>query len=356
MSLKHIAEAAGVSVSTVSRALNGSSRISEEKRREILEIARTQGYQDTRVRRATEAGLHSVVLAMSEEMLRASDTNFTSWRVLESLRRECANRGIRVDPVLCAGERLDPEQVMTGIAASDAEAIIVHFDENPVLIGRLATIGRPVVLLNGLDPTSRISSVGIGNTYATMLGTQHLIDLGHREILLLSWTGRFTIRRREAGFREAMRDQGIEDAERLILRLSGFAPDIVEREFGAWLAGQGGRLPVTAIQCLSDNIALSVMKCLQRAGLSVPDDISVVGFDDSFAGQIADPALTSIRPPLEEVAITALDELELHLRRPHAYLPRRIELGCQIALRESCKPRASSGGRWPKGLRATPLA
>ncbi|MFV0333943.1 MAG: LacI family DNA-binding transcriptional regulator [Tropicimonas sp.] len=339
MGLKHIAKAAGVSVSTVSRALAGSSRISEEKRREILEIARMQGYLDTRVRRATEAGLHSIVLAMSEEMMQASETNFTSWRILESLREECANRGIRVDPVLCPGERLDPDQVIAGIEASDAEAVIVHFDENPALIRRLAKVGRPVALLIGLDPTSRVSSVGIGNTYATMLGTQHLIDLGHRDILLLSWTGRFTIRRREAGFREAMRDRGIEDAERFILRLSGFAPDIVDREFGAWLAGQGGRLPVTAIQCLSDNMALRAMKCLQDAGFSVPGDVSVVGFDDSFAGQIAHPTLTSIRPPLEEIAITALDELELHLRRPQSYLARRIELGCQITVRDSCKAR-----------------
>ena len=338
MNLKDIAQAAGVSVSTVSRALKGSRRISEETRREILEIARTQGYLDTRVRQATEAGLHSIVLAMSEEMMRASETNFTSWRILESLRQECSNRGVRVDPVLCPGERLDPDLVMDGIAASNAEAIIVHFDENPALIERLATIGKPVVLLVGLDPTSRISSVGIGNTYATMLGTQHLFDLGHRDILLLSWTGRFTIRRREAGFREAMRDRGIEDAERLILRLSGYAPDIVDREFGAWLAQQGDQLPFTAIQCLSDNVAIRAVKCLQEAGFSVPGDVSVVGFDDSFAGQIATPAMTSIRPPLEAIAITALDELELHLRRPKAYVERRIELGCQIAVRDSSRP------------------
>ena len=83
MSLKNIAQAAHVSVSTVSRALSGSNRISEEKRREILEIARAQGYIDTRVRRASQAGLQSIVLAMPEAMLQPRETNFTSWRILE---------------------------------------------------------------------------------------------------------------------------------------------------------------------------------------------------------------------------------------------------------------------------------
>nr|WP_253949234.1 LacI family DNA-binding transcriptional regulator [Mangrovicoccus sp. HB161399] len=334
--MKNIAQAAGVSVSTVSRALQGSSRISEEKRREILEIARSQGYIDTRVRKATQAGLHSIVLAMPEAMLQPSETNFTSWRILEKLRSECAERGIRVDPVLCPGDRLDPDRVMAGIAASDAEAVVVHFDENPALIGRLADEGRPAVLLFGLDPSSRISSVGIGNTYSTALGVQHLLDLGHRDILLLSWPGRFTIRRREAGFREAMREAGAADPGTRILRLSGFAPEIVDREFGAWLEAQGGRLPVTAILCLSDNIAIRAMHCLARAGFDVPGDVSVMGFDDSFAGQMSKPPLTSIRPPLDDIAVTALEELELSLRRPGSHLARRIELGCQISLRDSC--------------------
>ncbi|TQS70909.1 LacI family transcriptional regulator [Rhodobacteraceae bacterium] len=340
MSLKNIAQAAHVSVSTVSRALSGSNRISEEKRREILEIARAQGYIDTRVRRASQAGLQSIVLAMPEAMLHPSETNFTSWRILEKLRSECASRGISVDPVLCPGDRLDPAHVMAGIEASDAEAIVVHFDENPALIGRLAAQNRPAVLLFGLDPSSRISSVGVGNTYATVLATQHLLDLGHKDILLLSWPGRMTIRRREAGFREAMRENGCASAEDQILRLSGFAPAIVDAEFSAWIAAQNGVLPVSAILCLSDNIALRAMHCLQRAGYSVPEDVSVMGFDDSLAGQMASPALCSVRPPLDDIAITAIEELELHLRRSGSYVARRIELGCQITIgRSTAAPR-----------------
>ncbi|WP_349294714.1 LacI family DNA-binding transcriptional regulator (plasmid) [Thioclava sp. 'Guangxiensis'] len=338
MSLKKIAEVAGVSVSTVSRALSGHDRISDEKRRDILEIARAQGYIDTRVRRASQAGLQSIVLAIPEAMLRPSETNFTSWRILEKLRAECEARGVRLDPVLSPGETLDPDLVMAGIAASDAEAIVIHFDENPLLLDRLAAQERPSVLLFGLDPTSRVSSVGIGNTYATALGARHLLDLGHREILCVSWSGRFTIRRREAGFREALRDHGIAAPEDRILRLSGFAPDIVAREMGAWIAAQGGRMPVTAMLCLSDNIALGVMKALQDHGLRVPEDVSVMGFDDSFAGQMSQPPLTSIHPPLDEIAVTALDELELALRRKNGFLARRIELGCQLTQRGSCAP------------------
>jgi len=340
VSLRQIADKAGVSVSTVSRALSGNARISEEKRRQILEIARAEGYVDNRIRKATQAGLHSIALAVPEELLRPSETNYASWRILESLSADCRARGIRIDPVLCPGDRLDPARVMQGLAGSDAEGVLIFFDENPDLLARLAGLDRPVVLLFGLDPSSQVSSVGVGNSFAASLGTRTLLDMGHRDILLVSWPGRTTIRRREAGYREAMREHGLEPGPDAVLRLSGFEPALAEAEFGRWLDVRGGHPGATAIFCLSDNIALGVMAALKARGIAIPGEVSVLGFDDSVAGQMALPALSSVHPPLEHIAGTALDELELHLRRMDRHPPRRIELGCSVSLRDSCAPPA----------------
>ncbi|MCD2172790.1 LacI family DNA-binding transcriptional regulator [Rhizobium sp. C4] len=340
MNLKQIANAAGVSVSTVSRALSGNPRISAEMRRRIVEIARAQGYVDRRLNAISQAGLQSITLISTHGMLEPGGSNFVSWRILESLRNECARREIAIEPVIFEENRIDPRRAFEAARASSTDGILLHYDEDPELLEKLATLGKPVVLLMGLDPTSRISSVGVGNSYAASLGTRHLSDLGHRDMLLVSWKGRYTIRRRETGFVEAARESGMRDPESAILRLSGYEPEIAEAEFDAYLATLTSGIPATAIFCLSDNIAIGVMRSLAKAGISVPDDMSVVGFDDSIAAQMMSPPLTSIRQPLEQIGPMALYELELANRLGAGYLPRRVELGCSLSVRGSSQPLA----------------
>lgn len=336
MNLKKIAEVAGVSVSTVSRALNGNPRISMEVRRRVVEIARDHGYVDRRFLAVRQLALQSITLIVPEAMLEPGGRNFVSWRVLEQLRRECDTRGVRIDPVVCAGDRINADIALKGARASDADAIIVHFDENPELLRSLTGFNKPVVLLLGLDPSSQVSSVGVGNAYASSLGFQYLQSLGHRNIQLVSWPGRHTIRRRETGFREAAHDSGIENPQASILRLSSYEPEVAEREYDAYLARNGGHPAHSAIFCLSDNIAIGVTRSLAKAGLAVPGDVSVLGFDDSIAGQMNVPPLTSIRQPLEEIGSMALFEIDLALMRGSKYLPRRVEVGCTISERGSC--------------------
>ena len=353
MNLKQIATQTGVSVSTVSRVLNGSAKISEDVRRRVLEAARNLGYLDTRIRRAMQPTLQSVAVAAPSALMRPSDTNFVSWTIMEGLRAECEARDIRIEPVVSEGDRLNRATVLAGIKASSAEGIVIYFDENPEILTDVSKLDRPVVLLFGLDPSMRVGSVGISNAYGARLGVNYLLGLGHRDIGLVTWPGRHTIRRREHGFAEAVADNAELGARGHILRLSTFEPEIAERELGAHLEAHGGLGRVTALFCLADNIAIGAIKALTAFGIRVPEDVSVLGFDDTLAGQMMRPPLTTIHAPLRRIGRTALDELEICLRARADNEPtRRVELGCSIVERRSCaSARLPAPGANPTGRR-----
>jgi|GEM_PF-6547369 len=338
MSLREIAERTGVSVSTVSRALSGQNRISEDVRQKVIEAAREIGYLDGRLRKALHPGFSSLAIVAPSGLLAPSDTNFVAWTIFEGLREACTARGLKPIPITSDGASLDPATVAPRLEATRAEAVAVFFDDNPKVVAAAAALGRPVVLLAGQDPSMQVPSIGIGNRYAARLGTDFLIGKGHRRITLVTWGNRYTIRQREDGFREVAAERGLDEAELRILRLTGFDPGTAEAELGA--AFDEGRVAgTTALFCLSDNIALGALRAAATRGIRVPQDLSILGFDDTVAGEMTDPPLTTIHAPFREIGPAAIEELELQARNSDGpRIPRRIELSCTLVERRSCAP------------------
>lgn len=338
MSLKKIADRTGVSVSTVSRALSGQARISEEVRRRVIDAARETGYLDGRIRRAVHPGLSSLAIVAPSDLLAPSDTNFVTWTIFEGLRDACAQRGVRTLPIVSPGEALDPDVILPRLAETKADAIAVIFDDNPRVVSAVARLERPVVLLAGQDPSMRIPSVGIGNRYGSRLGTDYLLRKGHRRIALVTWGGRYTIRQREDGFREVMEEHGLGRDAQQVIRLTSFEPEVAEAQLSDAIARSTFER-TTALFCLADNIALGAIRACQAAGLDVPGDISILGFDDTVAGELTNPPLTTIHAPLRSIGRAALDELELQARAVEGErVVRRVELSCQLVERASCGP------------------
>ena len=183
----------------------------------------------------------------------------------------------------------------------------------------------------------RVGSIGIGNRYGARLGTQYLLNLGHRRICLVSWPGRYTIRQREDGYREAMGEAARRGARECTILVENFEPEVAERDMHSWLAKNSGLGDITALFCLADNIAIGIVRALTAAGIAVPGDVSVLGFDDILPGQMMQPSLTTVHAPLTHIGGVALDELEYRLRAGGNTGPvRRVELGCSIVERSSC--------------------
>lgn len=337
--LKDVAREAGVSLSTASHALNGTATLTVEVRERVLDVARRLGYLENRRKKATIATLRVVLLAMTRDAAPQSDLNMVSWTMLNGFRRECERRGIRIVPFVGTSNRLDPAEVGEAAQAGNVDGIVVLNDDRPELVRALAGLNRPVVLINGEDPAMVVDTVTAENRFGARLGIEHLLSLGHRNIMHLTWKGRTTIRRRYDGYSDAHLAAGLSVFPGMVIEVESYEPEWGEKAIRELLRNDPSLMGATAIFCAADNLALGCLKALSEAGIRVPDDISVLGFDDIMPAAFSSPPLCTIRIPADRLGGAALTLLEQRLTANDAGRPaHRLELGCSLVLRDSIAP------------------
>ena len=336
--IKDIAEAADVAVSTVSHVLNGTAPISAEVRERVLNAANALGYLARRREKAAIAVLRSVLLAVPSDTLPHNEHNLYSWTLLSALTRECERRAIRVVPMEIDVPRISGADVVAMARREQVDGILLLNDDRPELLHDIAAARIPAVLMNGEDHEMQIDSVTPGNRFAARYATNWLIDQGHRTILHLTWEGRSTVRRRRDGFLDAFRvnDMPLENAHVLIA--DGYLPELGAAAITRWLKDHDGLGGVTAIFCAADNLALGAMTALTRAGVAMPKDVSIVGFDGVALGEFTNPSLTTVSVPLEHMGPSALHLLERRIINTVLNPPaHRLELGCRLTIRGSVR-------------------
>lgn len=334
--VRHIAERAGVAMSTVSHALNGTAPISADVRARVLEVASEMGYLAQRQAKGAIATIATVMVAVPEEALPEQEANLVSWTILRALTDNCAARGVRIVPYTL-GDGAHPNGVVAAAQEAGVDGLILLNDDRPSLLADVQTSGIPAVLVNGEDASMTLDSVTPGNRFSAQKATHWLLGMGFDNVVHLTWEGRKTVRRRLDGYLDALSDVGRRD-EAEVLVAEGYAPDHGAARVRDWLAA-GGPKGRTALFCAADNLAFGAIKALQEAGLSVPDDISVMGFDGVALGEFHAPALTTVNIPLTQFAEEALSLLQQRaLARPDARAARRVELGCNIVMRDSVSP------------------
>lgn len=337
--LKDVARDAGVSLSTASHALNGTAPLTVEVRERVLESARRLGYLENRRKKATIATLRVILLALTSDAAPQSDLNMVSWTILNGLRRECERRAIRIAPFVSATARLDASDVRHAAESEKVDGIIVLNDDRPELIRSLSTLDKPMVVLNGEDPAMRVDTVTVENRFGARLGTEHLLSLGHRRILHLTWQGRTTIRRRYDGYVDAHLAAGLPVPENMVVVAESYEPSHGKQVMRALLKAERGLRGATAIFCAADNLALGCLEALAEAGIRVPEEVSVLGFDDIVPGEFSAPPLSTIQMPADRLGAAALSLLEQRLIANDPLRPaHRLELGCRLILRGSIAP------------------
>jgi DNA-binding LacI/PurR family transcriptional regulator len=286
--LADVAKQAGVSEATVSRVLNGRSGISAATRATVLTALDVMGYErptHLRVRHGRMVGL--VVPELQNPIFPA-----LAEVVCEGLARSgfnavlCTRTGTMseaeyVDMLL---ERQVSGMVFAGGQYAEADAPHEHYD-------RLLKLRLPVVLVNAAAEHLDFPRVSTDDAVAMQQAYGHLTGLGHERIgLILGPPDHVPSRRKLAAFEAAGRATA-ELVERTMFSLEGghaAAARLIER--GA-----------TGIVCASDPLALGAIRAARRAGLSVPADLSVIGFDDSAFMHCTDPPLTTVRQPIEAI-------------------------------------------------------
>ncbi|MGF1664143.1 MAG: LacI family DNA-binding transcriptional regulator [Kineosporiaceae bacterium] len=304
--LDHIASEVGVSPATVSRALRGKTGVSEGVRQRVVAAAQAAGYVAAR----RGAGVDREVVGVIVPEL--ANPVFPAF--VQRMQTLLVQQGYT--PV--AGSQYTPgvsedEWIELLLGRSMAGLVVVsgmHADVTapPDRYLRLRRLGIPLVLVNGLVPDLDATFISADDAVAVEMAVQHLVALGHRTIGLAVGPERYSpvIRKVEALHRVVERLRGTGDA----------VTGLVEHSLFTIEGGQaGGRRLIeagaTGIVCASDPMALGVVRAARSAGLGVPGDVSVIGFDDSPLNAFLDPPLTSLRQPVHEmatIAITALVE------------------------------------------------
>lgn len=188
------------------------------------------------------------------------------------------------------------------------------------------------MLVNGDDPEMRLSGVTPCNRSAARVATEHLIGLGHRDIVFLMRSDRRTIERRREGWQDALLHHGIAvDADRVMV-VDDWLPELAARAVTERVAARG--LDFTAILAAGDSLAVGAMMGMQQLGYVVPRDLSVIGMDDLPPAAFLNPPLTTKHIPIRKIGAAALDLLRDQLSGVPT-LARRIELACHLVERRS---------------------
>jgi LacI family transcriptional regulator len=197
--------------------------------------------------------------------------------------------------------------------------VFVGLDHEQRLFSLLEDYGRPYVLTWGVDPMGRHPSVGFDNRAATHAITRHLIDLGHRRFGLLSapLPGNDRARDRGDGVRAALAEAGLE-LQTACVQYAPISLGAAEEAMGRLLAL---RDRPTAVVATNDVFAVGAMVACRKAGVRIPEDLSISGVDNTDLGATQTPGLTSIRTPITEIGRAAADQLVARLEgRPFSAL------------------------------------
>jgi LacI family transcriptional regulator len=340
--LANVAASAGVSVATVSKVLNGRNDVAPATRALVQELLHKHDYVARRVRPALDPAI---------ELFFHGQLNAYHTEVLQGVVEAATEAGVAVVVSMRPrGQRGSgpgpnrPAAWARELAAAGRRAAIVVTSELAAADLRALTRARmPVVVIDPLNlPSARVTSVGSTNFAGGLLATQHLLDLGHRWIAYLGGPPAAACNQaRMHGYRGAMEAAGAPIPHEY-LRNGRFS-----YEHG--IAGGAALLdlpaPPTAVFAGSDETALGVIEAARGRGLRIPEDLSVVGFDDTPVARLAAPPLTTVRQPLREMGAVAV-RTALRLAAGERVDSHHVELATELILRQStARPPASAALR-----------
>jgi LacI family transcriptional regulator len=327
VTIKDVAAAAGTSFGTVSRVINNDVHVKDRTRERVLNAMEELGYVVNRQARSLAGGKSNVIGVLVPDL----GTGYIG----EIIRGIDAELGLgHYDLMLYTTHRTAAKEAnyVTNLAQGMADGLVLVLPRNPVdYIGSLTRRNFPFVLIDHQGTGEACAAVGATNWQGAYNATEYLIKLGHECIGFI--TGSLDLGAavdRLDGYRSALRTHHLPVDSCLVYEGTFSQPD-----------GYVGAIalleldhPPTAIFASNDMMAMGAMDAVRSHGLRIPDDISIIGFDDIPQAELVRPALTTIRQPLEKMGRVATQMLLDMLKYPELKT-NRIELPTELIIRSS---------------------
>lgn len=333
ITINQVAEEAGVSIQTVSRVINDRYDVSAETRQRVQEVVARLGYQPNAIARGLASQRSRTLGLVTYDF---ADYFFTQVVTGAEQEARAQNYIFMLGSTNCGqGDepkylRLLTERHVEGVLFARAGS----YDDNQHL-QNLQETGVPVVTTGYYLPDASFTVIDINNIEGGHKGVDFLIQNGHRQIAMITGPNYIkSVDDRSKGYQQALERAGIP-----------YDPDLVVE--GNWLHRSGYQAmkyllatgkEFSALFAQNDRMAIGAISALHQAGLRVPEDISIVGYDDIPEAEFAGPPLTTVRQPMIEVGQLAARLLIQHINNPSA-APTQVLLDTELIIRSSVAPR-----------------
>jgi len=327
VTIRDIAEKAGVSINTVSRALNNKPDISEETRRKILKIAQELGY----VKNATASSLRSKQTNIVGVIIADSANPFYA-EVLKGI--EAASRKYGYQIMLMNTERIyeNEEKAIEVLLQRRVDGLLItpvqdKSDDIRALIERKV----PFVIVGRHFEELEVDEIHSDEVKGGFFATRHLIKRGRKNILVITgYLFKSAAYMRLEGYKKALKEYGIPFSEKMIIET-----DIdIESGYRAMREAIEKGLEFDAVFCYNDLLAFGVIKALKECGYRIPEDVAVVGYDDIVYSSFVCPSLTTVRIKKFEMGFEAFRML-LQRLKGRRKRRKRVILDVELVVRES---------------------
>lgn len=328
--LKEVAKHAGVSITTVSRVMNDSSKVNPETLQRVRRAMQELGYQPNRVaqRLRTTSGQSKLLGLIIPDI----QNQFYS-SIVRGIEDVAYDKNYAV--ILCnSDEDHGKEKLYLDVLQSESVdgIILPPIHQHGKVVKELIKSGMPVVCVDRKLSRERVDTVVINNEKGGYMAVEHLLSLGHRRIAILTSSPQFSsFEERQRGYEQALRDHGLEIDEKLIRE-----GDPRSSEHARQLANELLELEraPSAIFATNNLMTLGLLEAVNENGLKIPDDISVIGFDDMPWARAVTPPLTVIRQPGYEMGRRAAELMFQRIADPRREQV-QIMMEPGIVLRES---------------------
>jgi LacI family transcriptional regulator len=332
VTIEDVAAEAGVSFGTVSRVINNDAHVRAETRERVLKAMERLGFVVNRQARSLAKGQTNIIGLLVPDV----GTAYIG-EIIRGIDAELTVHG--KDLIIYTTHRTAAKEAnyIANLATGMVDGVLLVLPRNPAdYVGTLTQRNFPFVLIDHQGTGRDCPAVGATNWQGAYEATEYLIKLGHRRIgFITGWMDLGCAQDRLDGYRVALRMNHIPEA-----------PELIYEGTFAQLDGYIGAStlldlpePPTAIFASNDVMAMGAMDAIRNRGLRVPDDISVLGFDDIPQAALVRPALTTVQQPLEKMGRMAAQMLLDRLKNPGKKIE-RIELPTKLIIRESCQPPA----------------